>query len=181
MDQEQELAVFGGGCFWCTEAVFAELKGVSSVVPGYAGGGLSDTSPPTYELVSGGQTNYAEVIAVYYDPTVITYETLLAVFFATHDPYSLNRQGNDVGPQYRSVIFYNNLSQKKTAEDSIAELNKKRSGIVTEIVELDHFFPAEDYHQKYYQNHKQAPYCQLVIDPKLDKLRKNYSQYLKSN
>ena len=177
----RDVAVFGGGCFWCTEAVFAMLRGVLSVAPGYAGGHVPN---PTYEQVSGGTTGHAEVIRFEYDPTVISYDDLLAVFFATHDPTTMNRQGNDVGPQYRSVIFFATEEQRHAAEKFIAKLNssnERGAPIVTTVEPLKAFFPAEDYHQKYYENHQDAPYCQLVINPKLEKVQEKFANLLKAS
>ena len=168
---ETEIAIFGGGCFWCTEAIFQELQGVISVMPGYAGG----TKPnPTYEEVCGGKTGHAEVTKIEYDPKKISYEDLLTVFFYTHDPTALNRQGADVGTQYRSAIFYANEQQKQQSTQFIQQLAADKAydkPIVTEIRLLDKFYEAENYHQNYYQNNQNAPYCQLVIAPKLEKFR----------
>lgn len=172
-------AVFGGGCFWCTEAVFRMIKGIISVEPGYAGGHIDD---PTYEQVSLGETGHAEVIRFQYDPAVISYHELLTIFFATHDPTTINRQGNDVGPQYRSVIFYSDEAQRKEAEDFIAQLNSSHTAggrIVTTVEPFKKFWPAEDYHKQYYEHHKDAPYCQLVINPKLEKVQKEFAALLK--
>ena len=169
-----EIAIFGGGCFWCTEAIFKNLKGVVSVVPGYAGGSLDD---PTYENVSSGETGHAEVIKIEFDPETITYETLLEVFFALHDPTTLNRQGADTGTQYRSIILYLNEEQKEKAEKAKKNINEA----VTEIKELDKFYPAEDYHVNYYENNIDYPYCQIVISPKLAKLRKEYGSLMAEN
>lgn len=174
-------AFLGGGCFWCTEAVFKRLNGVESVIPGYAGG---DTPNPSYEKVSGGQTGHAEVIKVDYDPRIIDYQTLLKVFFTTHNPTTLNRQGNDVGSQYRSIILFTNEQQKKQAENFISKLTKDEvfaKPIVTEVKQLEDFYPAEDYHYDYYAKNKNQPYCLLVINPKLKKLKKEYKEYLKNN
>ncbi len=173
----KEVAVFGGGCFWCTEAVFEELKGVLSVAPGHAGGAVSN---PTYEAVSSGRTGHAQVIRVEYNPAEIAYEDLLTVFFATHDPTQLNRQGADVGTQYRSAIFYTNKEQKAAAEAFIARLNESDPKAVTEIVPLREFYEAEEYHRQYYLNNTNAPYCQIVINPKMDKLRARYSELLRA-
>jgi peptide-methionine (S)-S-oxide reductase len=181
MAQKTEIAVFGGGCFWCTEAVFGQLKGVVSVMPGYAGGTIAN---PTYEQVCTGKTGHAEVVRVEYDPGQISYHDLLVVFFATHDPTSLNRQGADVGTEYRSVIFYATEAQKRDAIALIEELNHSDPAgklIVTEVVPLDAFYEAENYHQEYYRNNSLAPYCQIVIDPKLRKLHKEFSALLKSS
>lgn len=169
-------AVFGGGCFWCTEAVFAMLKGVTKVEPGYAGG---QTENPTYERVSEGNTGHAEVIRVSYDPAVISYEDLLVVFFGSHDPTTLNRQGNDIGEQYRSVIFYASDDEKAVAESVTGDIQKSlKDGtrVVTQIVPFAAFYPAEDYHFDYYKNNTSAPYCQLIIEPKIEKVRKRFAE-----
>jgi peptide-methionine (S)-S-oxide reductase len=179
MIEKTGIAVFGGGCFWCTEAVFERLKGVISVMPGYAGGSLSN---PSYRQVCTGKTGHAEVVRVKYDPEQVSYEQLLAVFFATHDPTSLNRQGADVGTEYRSVIFYSSDEQKREAEKFIRELNDsdpKGRPIVTEVSPLTAFYEAEDYHREYYSNNSFAPYCQFVIDPKLQKLHSKFADLLK--
>lgn len=181
MVENKEIAVFGGGCFWCTEAVFQMLKGVFSVSPGYAGGHVEN---PTYEQVSSGDTGHAEVIYIEYDPGVVSYRTLLTVFFGSHDPTTLNRQGNDVGTQYRSVIFYTNTEQKKVAEEMIKEINdsnKEGKPLVTEVVPLDKFYIAEDYHKNYYRENKNALYCQIIINPKLEKVQKEFADLLKNN
>jgi peptide-methionine (S)-S-oxide reductase len=180
-DPKSAVAVFGGGCFWCTEAVFDELRGVKSVVSGYAGG---STKNPTYEEVCGGRTGHAEVIKIEFDPGEIAFKDLLTVFFATHDPTTLNRQGNDVGTQYRSAIFYANEDQKRDAEAFIKELNdSKATGkpVVTTLEPLDEFYEAEDYHQKYYANNPYQPYCQYTIPPKLNKLHKQFTDLLKAH
>ncbi|HVS79631.1 MAG TPA: peptide-methionine (S)-S-oxide reductase MsrA [Candidatus Paceibacterota bacterium] len=174
-----EVAVFGGGCFWCTEAVFKAIKGVTAVCPGYAGGTKKN---PTYEEVSSGNTGHAEVVEVEYDPGLVDYDTLLTIFFASHDPTSLNRQDADVGTQYRSAIFYTTPEQKEKAERFINDLNaSSETGrrIVTEVVPLDKFYEAEDYHKNYFANHPEAPYCQLVINPKLEKVQAKYADLLK--
>ena len=169
-----ELATFGGGCFWCVEAIFQRLNGVHSVTSGYAGG---KTSNPTYEDVCSGQTGHAEVIQVAFDPGKITYEDLLAVFWEAHDPTTLNRQGADVGTQYRSVIFYHDERQKIAAEKSKQSAAAHfKEPIVTQIAPLTNFYKAEGYHQSYYNNHQNAPYCAFVIRPKLDKLLKKLSK-----
>jgi peptide-methionine (S)-S-oxide reductase len=174
-----ETAVFGGGCFWCTEAVFSALKGVKSVMPGYTGG---TTENPTYDTISGGRTGHVESIKIIYDPALIRYGDLLAVFFNTHDPTTLNRQGNDVGTQYRSAIFYADDAQKKEAEDLIAELNSKKAyekPVVTEVAPLGKFYDAEEYHRDYYKNHPDQRYCQIIIEPKLEKLQRKFAELLK--
>lgn len=168
---KKEIAVFGGGCFWCTEAVFKMLKGVSVVVPGYAGGTVEN---PTYEQVSNGNTGHAEVIYIEYDSALVKYEDLLTVFFGSHDPTTLNRQGNDVGTQYRSVVFYTTPQQKEIAEKMV----KGIESAVTEIVSLDKFYKAEDYHKNYYARNKDAPYCQVIINPKLEKVQRKFADLL---
>ena len=175
------IAIFANGCFWCTEAVFVSLKGVHSVVSGYTGGKVVN---PTYEHVSDGNTGHVEAIRIEYDPTVISYDDLLAVFFNTHDPTTLNRQGNDVGTQYRSAIFYATDEQRLKAETLIKELNDTKAydkPVVTEVKKLETFYPAENYHQGYYRNHKDQPYCQIVIAPKLEKLEKRFAVLLKKD
>ena len=167
---ELEVAVFGGGCFWCTEAIFGELRGVWSVIPGYAGGRMKN---PNYQQVSTGETGHAEVVKIEFDPKVITYRDLLSVFLAVHDPTTPSRQGADVGEQYRSIILYTTEAQKNEAEKLI------KPPMVTELVPLGELYTAEEYHQKYFQKNPQAPYCQLVISPKLEKLRKQFSKFLK--
>ena len=174
MEQGKQIAVFAGGCFWCTEAVFQKLRGVYSVVPGYAGGLVDD---PTYKQVSSGTTGHAEVIQFAFDPAHITYRDLLEVFFATHDPTTLNRQGNDVGTQYRSTIFYANEEQKQQAEAIIKELTDARAyanPIVTTLEPLTQFYEAEEYHKNYYERNQGQPYCQLVINPKLKKFKEKF-------
>lgn len=169
-------AVFGGGCFWCTEAVFRMLRGVSKVESGYAGGQKEN---PSYEQVSGGATGHAEVIRVTYDPTIISYEDLLTVFFGSHDPTTPNRQGADFGEQYRSVIFYNDETEKQVAEKIIKEVDeslKDGTRVVTQLVPFKEFYGAESYHQDYYKSNASAPYCQLVIEPKIEKVRKRFAQ-----
>lgn len=170
--------VFGGGCFWCTEAVFQMLKGVTKVEPGYAGGSIAN---PSYEHVSEGTTGHAEVIRVTYDPSVISYRDLLTVFFGTHDPTTLNRQGNDVGEQYRSVIFYADDAERMEAENFINELQASLtdgSRIVTELVPSAPFYPAEDYHRNYFKSNSSAPYCQIIIEPKIEKVRARFAKLL---
>lgn len=176
-----EIAVVGGGCFWCTEAVFKMLRGVLSVAPGYAGG---DVPNPTYEQVATGNTGNAEAIRIEYDPSLISYHTLLTVFFASHDATTLNRQGNDVGTQYRSVIFYTTDKQRDEAEQFIKELNssaKEGGSIVTEVAPFVAFYPAEDYHKNYFERHKDEPYCEIVINPKLEKVQKEFAELLNEN
>jgi peptide-methionine (S)-S-oxide reductase len=174
-----QKATFGSGCFWCTEAIFEELKGVHSVVSGYAGGNVIN---PTYEEVCTGKTGHAEVTQITYDSSLITYDELLEVFWKTHDPTTLNRQGNDVGTQYRSVIFYHNDEQKQLAEKYKSELDKSGAWdnpIVTEISPLTNYFPAENYHQDYYNNNPNQGYCAFVIAPKLEKFKKVFKDKLK--
>jgi peptide-methionine (S)-S-oxide reductase len=180
MNDRTQTAVFGGGCFWCTEAVFERLDGVISVMPGYAGGTLKN---PTYRQVCTGKTGHAEVVQVEYDPTRVPYRNLLTVFFATHDPTSLNRQGADVGTEYRSVVFYTTEDQKLQAHAYIEELNAsdpRGNPIVTEVSPLNVFYPAEDYHREYFRNNSELTYCQFVIAPKLAKLHKSFSDLLKT-
>jgi peptide-methionine (S)-S-oxide reductase len=176
---KNEVAVFGGGCFWCTEAIFQQLKGVVSVSPGYAGGHKLN---PTYNEVSTGMTGHAEVTKIEFDPSIIPYEDLLEIFMHLHDPTTLNRQGYDVGSQYRSIILYTNEQQKKIAEKVLLALNASKEfkrPIVTEIKPLEKFYEAEDYHKNYYANNMDKPYCQLIISPKLTHLRQKYSAKLK--
>jgi len=178
---KHNTVVFGGGCFWCTEAVFKSLRGVASVLPGYAGG---MTENPTYEDVSSGKSGHAEVIRIEYDPGEIKLRDLLTVFFASHDPTTLNRQGNDVGTQYRSVVFYTTDAQKRETEEFIKELNgsnAKGDPIVTETAPLDKFYEAEDHHKSYYENNKGSAYCQIVINPKLEKVQKEFAALIKNN
>jgi peptide-methionine (S)-S-oxide reductase len=173
-----EKIILGGGCFWCLEAIFKEVKGVVSVVSGYAGG---DLDFPTYEQVSSGQSGHAEVTEIEFNPEVISLKDLFNIFFLTHDPTTPNQQGADVGPQYRSVIFYNNQDQKTVALDMINEITLKgiySNPIVTEVKEFTKFFKAEDYHQNFYKNNKDYPYCKIVIDPKIQKLKKEFSEKL---
>ncbi len=169
-NHETELATLGGGCFWCVEAVIKMLPGVKSVTSGYAGG---KTENPTYKQVCAGNTGHAEVIQVAFDPQVVSYEQLLEVFWEAHDPTTLNRQGNDVGTQYRSVIFYHSPAQKVAAEKSKAAAQSRfKSPIVTEIAPLPKFYKAEDYHQDYYRLNQSQPYCRAVIKPKVDKFER---------
>jgi peptide-methionine (S)-S-oxide reductase len=177
---KNEVAVFGGGCFWCTEAVFEELRGVISVMPGYTGGTVVK---PSYDAVCTGTTGHAEATRIEYDPAQISFKDLLTVFFATHDPTTLNRQGNDVGTQYRSAIFYSTPEQKEEAEKFIKDLEASDPGgkpIVTEITPLGEFYDAEDYHRQYYKNNPGAGYCQVIIEPKVEKLQKQFAALLKS-
>lgn len=175
----KEVAVLAGGCFWCLEAVYVELKGVEKVASGYSGGKVAK---PTYEQVSSGTTGHAEVVQVTFDPKIITYKELLEVFFTIHDPTSLNRQGADVGTQYRSAIFYNSPEQKSVAEKVIADINAAKiwkAPIVTEVTKLDAFYKAEDYHQNYYALNPNQAYCRMVIEPKVLKFRKQFLPKLK--
>ncbi|VAV82719.1 Peptide-methionine (S)-S-oxide reductase MsrA [hydrothermal vent metagenome] len=179
MDNNLSVATFGNGCFWCTEAIFQQLKGVDKVMPGYTGGSVKN---PSYEAVCTGVTGHAEAIQITFDSSVISYRELLDVFFYTHDPTTLNRQGADVGTQYRSAIFYHDNSQKKDAELMIAQLEKEGvydDKIVTEITPFEVYFDAEDYHKNYYNNNKNQGYCRAVINPKLDKFVKKYSAKIK--
>lgn len=179
MMQNLEVATLGGGCFWCLEAVFDELKGVEKVVSGYSGGHLPN---PTYEQVCSKQTGHAEVVQITFDPSVIAYREVLEVFFFIHDPTTRDRQGNDVGPQYRSVIFYHSPQQRAVAEEVMQALTQARvwdNPIVTELVPFERFYPAEDYHQKYFQRNPYQPYCALVVSPKVAKFRKQYFDRLK--
>jgi len=172
-------ATLAGGCFWCTEAVYAELKGVKAVTSGYIGGAVPN---PTYKDVCTGQTGHAEAIEIEYDPAVVPFEKLLEVFFATHDPTTLNRQGADVGTQYRSGIFYHDDEQKRIAEEVIAKLDAAQAfprKIVTEVTKATTFYPAEDYHQDYFANNPFQPYCQAVAAPKVEKVRKVFKDLLK--
>lgn len=176
MDPGTKRAVFGGGCFWCTEAIFKSLKGVSSVTPGYAGG---TKEKPTYEEVCGGKTGHAEVVEIVYDPQKITYRDLLTVFFATHDPTAVNRQGADVGEQYRSIVLFTDEDQKIETENFIRELDESVPGgrpIATKVQELTAFYEAEDYHKDYFAKNKKAPYCQVIINPKLEKVQKRFAE-----
>lgn len=175
MEEQIKKVAFGGGCFWCTEAVFLELKGVLGVTPGYAGGMLDN---PTYEKVSTGTTGHAEVILIEYDRGTILFTKLLEVFFELHDPTTLNRQGADVGTQYRSIILYETEDQKKEASEAIEELNKVKR-VVTEVVLLTKFYPAEEYHKNYYARHPDEGYGKIVIQPKLRKLKNKFSGLVK--
>jgi peptide-methionine (S)-S-oxide reductase len=179
MAEQSEVATFAAGCFWCTEAVFQDLKGVEKVVSGYAGGKKAD---PTYEEVSSGFTGHAEAVQITFDPGVISYRDLLEVFWHTHDPTTLNRQGPDVGTQYRSAIFYHTEEQRAAAEQSRREIEEARvwpGTIVTEIVPFTNFYVAEDYHLNYYRNNPNQMYCRLVINPKIRKFRMEFRAKLK--
>lgn len=175
MNELTETATFGGGCFWCTEAVFQQLRGVRKVVSGYCGGSVPQ---PTYEQVCSKRTGHAEVVQVEFEPRQISYADVLEVFFRTHDPTTVDRQGNDVGPQYRSVIYYHSEQQRRTAEQVKSRLDAERvfaDPIVTTIEPLAEFYPAEGYHQNYFADNPRQPYCSFVIAPKVDKLRKNFA------
>ena len=174
-----EVVILGGGCFWCTEAVFLRLEGVEKVIPGYAGGIVEK---PSYEAICTGTTGHAEVIQVVFDPKQINLETVLAVFWATHDPTTLNRQGADVGPQYRSAVFYRNEAQGEISRSLKDKLNQSgiyNSAIVTEITPFSNFYPAEVYHHNYYAFHEQQPYCQYVVRPKVEKLHQLFGNLMK--
>ncbi|MEK7208293.1 MAG: peptide-methionine (S)-S-oxide reductase MsrA [Patescibacteria group bacterium] len=178
--EKLEKAVLGGGCFWCTEAVFKMLRGVHSVLPGYTGGTVPN---PTYEQVCSGKTGHAEAIEVTYDPQLVTYRDLLTVFFGSHDPTARNRQGSDVGTQYRSAVFYTTPEQKRIAEKFVREINssnKLGKPVVTEVAPLAAFYPAEDYHRDYFVTHPGNPYCEVVINPKLEKVQKEFAKLLRS-
>jgi peptide-methionine (S)-S-oxide reductase len=177
--QNFEVATLAGGCFWCLEAVYDQLRGVTDVVSGYSGGQVAE---PSYEQVCTGRTGHAEVVQVTFDPSVITFRQILEVFFAIHDPTTLNRQGADVGPQYRSAIFYRSPEQKATAEQVIADLTARKlwdRRIVTEVTPFDKFYPAEEYHQEYFARNPSQGYCQFVIAPKVAKFRKEHLAELK--
>ncbi len=179
MRLKTEIATLGGGCFWCLEAAFNELEGVASVVSGYSGGKVEN---PAYEAVCNGDTGHAEVVQVSFDPLLISYQELLTAFFAIHDPTTLNRQGNDAGTQYRSVIFTHSAEQKAAAEEMIAALSREGiwdQPIVTEVLPAPVFYPAEDYHRDYFMRNPQQPYCQVVVAPKVAKLRARFSGKLK--
>jgi peptide-methionine (S)-S-oxide reductase len=174
-----EVTTLGGGCFWCTEAVFSQLKGVEKVESGYSGGALEN---PTYEQVSTGMTGHAEVVQITFDPDVISFKELLEIFFSTHDPTTLNRQGQDVGTQYRSVIFYHDDKQKTAAKQVIKEISEEKifdRPIVTQLEPIKVFYKAEDYHKDYFKRHPEQSYCSVIIAPKLEKLRAHYLSKLK--
>jgi peptide-methionine (S)-S-oxide reductase len=177
--QRLETATLGGGCFWCLEAVFERLEGVEKVVSGYTGGRVPE---PSYELVCSGLTGHAEVVQITFDPSVLPYRELLEIFFAFHDPTTLNRQGNDVGTQYRSAIYYHSPEQERTARAVIEQLQRDGTwddAIVTEVTPLDRFYPAEEYHQQYFQRNPTRMYCQAVVAPKVAKLRREYAARLR--
>ncbi len=176
----REVATLGGGCFWCLEAVYEELRGVEKVESGYSGGSMPD---PTYREVCSGTTGHAEVVQVTFDPSMVSFREILGVFFTIHDPTTLNRQGADVGTQYRSVIFYHDEEQRRVAEEVISELEAEglwKDPMVTEVVPLDAYYRAEDYHQGYFRNNGFQPYCQVIIAPKVAKFRKQYLEQLKA-
>ena len=180
MDDKTKVAMLAGGCFWCLEAPFQTLKGVKKVVSGYMGGHLKN---PDYKAVCTGTTGHAEVIAVHYDPAEISYRDLLEVFFALHDPTTMNRQGNDRGTQYRSAVFYATEAEQQTALEIIAELDAEQvwpDPVVTQVVPVEIFYPAEEYHQRYFERNPDQPYCMAVIGPKLTKLRAKFSSRLKA-
>jgi peptide-methionine (S)-S-oxide reductase len=179
MNTNLQIATLAGGCFWCLEAVYDEIKGVHSVESGYAGGHIDN---PTYREVCNGNTGHAEVVQVHFDPNIVSYRDLLNVFFAIHDPTTLNRQGADVGTQYRSAIFYHDQEQKKIAEELIKDLNAQQvwdKPIVTQVEKLDKFYMAEDYHQEYFARNTYQPYCMAVVAPKVSKFRKHFLELLK--
>ena len=179
MERKVGLATLGGGCFWCTEAVFKGVRGVIKVEPGYSGGRPQDA---TYERVSTGRTGHAEVVQLTFDPDVVSFGKILEIFFATHDPTSLNRQGADVGPQYRSVVFYHDEEQRRIAEETIERLDNEKTGgrsVVTRVERYEAFYRAEEYHLDYYERNRGQPYCRLVIDPKIAKLRERFRDRLK--
>jgi peptide-methionine (S)-S-oxide reductase len=181
MDKQYEIATLGGGCFWCLEAVYDRVEGVVDVVSGYAGGRRPN---PTYEQICSGATGHAEVTQLRFDPEIISFADLLHIFFTIHDPTTLNRQGGDVGTQYRSVIFYHSPEQKETAAQTIAQLTADKiwsNPIVTELSPIPEFYPAEAYHQDYFANNPRQPYCQAVVAPKVVKLRQKYAHRLKRN
>jgi peptide-methionine (S)-S-oxide reductase len=176
----QEIATLGGGCFWCLEAVYREAEGVTSVVSGYMGGASPN---PSYKEVCSGRSGHVEVVQVAFDPAIVSYRDILGIFFAMHDPTTLNRQGNDAGTQYRSVIFYHSPEQKATAEEVVRELTAEKvfdNPIVTAIEPAPEFYPAEDYHQQYFENNPYQPYCAFVVAPKVQKFRKKFAQRLKA-
>ena len=176
-----KVATLASGCFWCTEAVFQEIKGVAKVEAGYSGGSILN---PTYRQVTTGTTGHAEAVQIHFDPNIISFREMLEIFFGTHDPTTLNRQGADAGHQYRSAIFYHNEEQKSTAEDVIGELTTEKtfdSPIVTEIVPFKAFYKAEDYHKDYFKKHPDQPYCRVVISPKIAKLRKKFQNKLETS
>jgi peptide-methionine (S)-S-oxide reductase len=178
---DHETATFANGCFWCSEAIFKRLNGIKSVLPGYSGGQVKN---PTYEQVCTGRTGHAESIQIEFDPKVMNFEKILDIFWRTHDPTTLNRQGNDIGTQYRSAIFYHDLKQKEIAEKSKRDLENEgvyKDPVVTEIAPFSGFYVAEDYHKNYYDEHRDAPYCSYIIDPKVHKLLLNYGNDVRAD
>ncbi|MBN1821832.1 MAG: peptide-methionine (S)-S-oxide reductase MsrA [Prolixibacteraceae bacterium] len=174
-----ETATLGGGCFWCTEAIYKELKGVKSILPGYSGGHVKN---PLYKEVCTGNTGHAEVVQIEFDTDVVSFAEILEVFFETHDPTTLNRQGADIGTQYRSVVFYHSEEQKKTAEEIIALFGKEKvysDPVVTEVTKFEAFYPAEDYHKDYFAENPNQPYCRMVVAPKVEKFEKIFKDKLK--
>lgn len=179
MNDKMEKATLGGGCFWCTEAVFRQLRGVESVLPGYSGGHVKN---PSYKEVCTGTTGHAEVVQIVFNPSVVSYSEILDVFFAIHDPTSLNRQGADAGTQYRSVIFYHSEEQKKVAEKMIVGLTNEKvfdDPLVTEVTPFTFFYPAEDYHRDYFEKNRSQPYCRMVVAPKVEKFNKQFKELVK--
>jgi peptide-methionine (S)-S-oxide reductase len=179
MNNKTEIATLANGCFWCTEAIFKRLNGIESVLPGYAGGAVKN---PSYDQVCMGTTGHTESIQIKFDPAIISFKKILDIFWHTHDPTTLNRQGNDIGTQYRSAIFYHDENQKEIAEKSKKDLEREgvyKDPIVTEITPFKNFYAAEDYHKDYYDNHQDAPYCNFVIDPKIHKLLTQYENDVK--
>jgi peptide-methionine (S)-S-oxide reductase len=179
MMTNKEVATLGGGCFWCVEPIYNDLRGVESAISGYAGGHVPN---PTYQIICTGRSGHAEVIQITYDPNEISYKEILQIFFTVHDPTTLNRQGNDVGTQYRSVIYTHDEGQRAIADEVFAEVTAEGvypNPLVTEITPLDIFYPAEDYHQEYLENNPNQPYCQFVVAPKVSKFRKKYADRLK--
>lgn len=179
MKNKIEIAIFGAGCFWCTEAIFSNIKGVIKVTPGYAGGNAPN---PTYEEVSSGRTGHAEVAKIEFDPAIIDYSKLLDIFWVMHNPTTLNRQGADIGSQYRSIILYTNENQHNTIEKSLKKIKENQlysDPIVTQVKPLDSYYEAEDYHQQYYSRNPLLPYCQIVISPKLSKIRQKFATQMK--
>lgn len=179
-DQNLQVATLGGGCFWCVEAIYNDMRGITSAISGYAGGHVKN---PTYEQVCAHKTGHAEVVQITFDPSVISYRDILEIFFSIHDPTTLNRQGNDVGDQYRSVILYHDAAQQSTAQEVIKALTEARAfpnPIVTQVNAFDGFYPAENYHQEYFKNNPNQPYCQFVVAPKVNKFRKSHANMLKA-
>lgn len=175
-----QVATLGGGCFWCVEAIYSDVRGVTSAISGYAGGNVKN---PTYEQVCGHHTGHAEVVQVTFDPNVITYQDVLDIFFQIHDPTTLNRQGNDVGDQYRSIILYHDAEQEHIARATIKALTEAKAfhdPIVTQVGPFDQFYPAEGYHQEYFKNNPNQPYCRMVVSPKVTKFRKSHAERLKA-